>query len=467
MRMKWMKLALIAGAASVVTGAQALTFGVNPNTTPITRPVTGQAVDTWKFVGKFWGGDQWVSAVQVHQNWIMASKHATPGVGSMFQNAYGSAIVQSCAPPPPGGEDLSLCNITSLPVAATFPKLLVSPTTPIGGADWPVTGYLLATGFGQPTNGTQAAVWVRPNGHPVNYNPLLSSGASIPVAQHGDSGSGVYWFADGATVPVLRAITVRGVTLQTQRLFNDSIKQWADIATGGAVQWTTPAVYSTTRRPRAVSDAQVKQTTHDTIRIRWSKPPITVNGYDSATIQDYFVTWAAPGHTPGYVIVPESGLVTLEHLVTGLTTNVQYKVCVFTRGGGLESNALSSFKQVSPATYFTYEIDKDLNCVFATPRVAPGAPTGLTVNVTQTQTDGTNTVRWFNAQWTAPAPVSGAQVTGYEFAYQSPNAGYQDQVGGGQTSYQFLAVGAPNSVCALVFAKNGETRGPASPLVCK
>lgn len=440
-------------ALSVPAMVPAVEPGFNPNSTPAVIPGTSTTTEAWKFVGTYnydnSPTDQ-VSGVQVHPYWVLATKHAKPALGLTYTNGYGSSTFVWCAPDMTSGEDLSLCLISppiNPPSGVEFPDMLSDGRSVLSGLkENQVTGYLLGTGFGMPTRGTQSAAWVTPNARPTTYHPLGNPNAVTPHKGGGDSGSGLYWFAEGKTVPVLTAINYSDQDyLVGGEHFSPAVQSWIT-SYAGALTWTTASQYSTARRAPPVPVLEVKSTTNNSASVRFTKP--TLQSGD--TLSGYFLAATVP---PSTTLVHIDNVTDMSASVPYTFSNLQvdatYKFCVFTYNGyGLQN--------------FSGEAVPEQECSNFTPRKAPAAPTNLHATLLGSPVAG---VYEYQLSWTAPPPVSGATVTEYRINAAGPQAYDGFRVPASQTTLNILSTTAQGTLLFSISGMNERTQGPVSNVI--
>ncbi|TBO31367.1 hypothetical protein EYS42_08990 [Aquabacterium lacunae] len=220
----------------------AVSLGIDPSSTPVKDPITGNDFNAWKLVGT-----SCASAVQIHANWIVSSQHCMPSADATFSGPYGTATVESCfrgndtANLRQGDEnDFALCRLkrpTQITYSGTFPALVAAPTpvvnhpsgfpatlSPATQRQFAVYGYLMAYGFGCCNK-----IGVTDFNGLLPGNDMARSTAQVVVPQliGGDSGGAAFWVSPTAAAPALVGVLTTGYALpRGVTYFSDSSVNW-------------------------------------------------------------------------------------------------------------------------------------------------------------------------------------------------------------------------------------------------
>jgi hypothetical protein len=323
------KMSAIAIAASLlVTSAMAIEgpAAFVPSQTGATYPNTVAPATAWKLVGSLGA-----SAVQIAPRWLLTAKHVGVGVtnGQTFTNAYGSAQVDAVILS--SKVDMALVHLaTEIVVPANeLPALLADQ---LDDSSNNLPGQMLAAGRGG--FGAVKAHWLVAN---EDTTAVLASVSGVS-AIGGDSGSGVFWYPNAQSRPVLRSITTNAgnpvgpYSVQVGTSTNTAVfdaKGWIDTSiagygtnSGAAPLWSTSLALAphALRTPNLPQTSKVLQTSANGAWMQWTAPKAAAAGTPEIT---GYVVRLSPGGAE-YNVVASNTTLTLN----GLQPNKVYSATI-------------------------------------------------------------------------------------------------------------------------------------------
>lgn len=453
----WRALAWAAAGCAVHGGAWAWINGFNPNITPVLHPDTKVETQVWKLAGTPWGS-------QIAPTWVLSVAHASAAPGDTFTNSFGSATVTACMTPPymtainnTYSPDLKLCHLDKPivpPAGFAFPPLVEDPRKLVSDISLldrasPQMGYLLVTGFGMPNAGQQAAAWLDFSHLPGGYTPWTAPPATpIPYDGSGDSGSPIYWFAQGKSAPALVGVSRVGAKISSQQYFGAQELNWiaTTVSANSGDQVTTVALasYVAPLAPLAppqltrnmadgapygmVQGVKVLSSTSNGAVVTWNRPTIT----DGTKITFYTVATGGHGQEVSVLGVKDTAT-TYQTAVTGLNPNTDYTTCVIpvNASGSAAFDETFMGTVVDPATATLPVVATGRDCVGVYTGPAPDRVVDVSV-VPITTSKG---VKTFRATWSAPTTPAGVRVTNYRLNITENDVSYYRGFPGNQTVY--------------------------------
>jgi len=353
------------------TNVHGMGRGSDPTQTPVADPQTQRATNVWKLAG-FFPSPNNVSGVQIAPSWVLGAKHSTPGSGSYFANAYGTAPIAEChyiqaeRPGNPNNQsateclpdrpDLALCRL-SRPITAApvdqFPVLVEDPIVLAGTKSLQSLardlGSFLSVGYGTPDLGLPRYAWGDLLGMPVD--PQASPGTLgltrlTAYRNGGDSGSPTFWFSSKNSAPALVSVASCGGGIGMYHLEpNHQLSPRVSAFSMGYLQWLQTKVRdmsgehvtirsalehhgSPRRTPSWITPGSLKITgsTATSVQLAWQAPQ-----EHKEDVQRYLV-----GLERGADVVQGQFLSSdkLSTNLIGLSSNVAYTACITPVGSG-------------------------------------------------------------------------------------------------------------------------------------
>lgn len=333
----------------------ALTYNVHaiePNVyvpgQPVVNPQSGQATDVWRFVGSAAG----CSAVQITREWVVASGHCALMDETTFKNGWSGSTGGSqldCDEVSDGGHFINTgLNLADISICRLRNPERFNPTIPFPAlsAVAKITGPISERGLGtilqvgtsvlQPTISMafSSTIFSRK----IGGNSFTLNDLDMRVKwQSGDSGGGIYWFADRSNTPVL----IGGVGW----VYDPDFIRRKILARGDALPIFLTEVemenLSTRRTPPALTAPPViKQTAVDSATVSWQAP----NLGSGDSIDDYIIYNGAIGGTPSVGYASSSSR---SATFTPAPNAPSQKVCVAPRKAELEAVSTKNCSEFS------------------------------------------------------------------------------------------------------------------------